>query len=296
MPVDDHFAFTSEPALNLHHLLYAEAWAVEASQTGRRSAAQSVGGERTLATAPGYAEAIGYYRSTLINGDLLFDATLESLANHLIGRGGDPPEGWQAVFAPLLAEYQKTDWPNHDQKNRAWTTSVISNLDLLLPEALQRLERLYREPLTDQPIRVSTVYVGGRLPAYTSIHPTHVICSTTHPESQRLAAAEVVLHEASHAMVHGLRESIEARLDTSADGLGQLWHAVLFFVTGEVVARSWAERGVPYVPYVEATGLFDRAWPQFRQPITESWSGYLDGRWDWDSACDRLADAVRANE
>ena len=39
-------------------------------------------------------------------------------------------------------------------------------------------------------------------------------------------------------------------------------------------------------------GAAEPDWPQFRGPITDAWTGYLDHRWGWDSACDRLVDAI----
>lgn len=292
MPVDEWFTFDSDAALNLHHLLYAEAWSVESAETGQPSRAQPVEGELALRDAPGYGAAIAYYRRELIGQNLLFDDTLQDLARWLIGRGGATPAGWSEVFTPLLDDYRATDWLGHDRHNQRWSTAAGDQLAMLLPEAIDRLQELYRQPLPDPPVLVSTVYVGDRLPAYTSIRPTHITCSTTHPESQSRAAAEVILHEASHELVDGVRASIRARVDITQQGLGQLWHAVLFFITGEIVVRLFAERGVTYTPYLESTGLFDRAWPQFRAPITDAWTGYLDQRWDWDSACDRLAAAV----
>ena len=218
--------------------------------------------------------------------------TLQALSAHLVGRGGAVPAGWSEVFEPLVGEYMATDWPDHDRHNREWSTAVAAGLADLLPEVMDRMQVLYRTDLPDPPVLVSTVYVGDRLPGYTSIRPTHVTCSTSHSESRGWSAVEIVLHETSHAMVHLLRDSIRDRIDIRQGALGQLWHVSLFFITGQVVARLLADRGVAYTPYLESTGLFDRAWPQFRQPITDAWTGYLDGQWDWDAACDRLADAV----
>lgn len=87
---------------------------------------------------------------------------------------------------------------------------------------------------------------------------------------------------------------MESRQDPEVPGVGQLWHAVLFFLTGSVVAQLLADRGLGYTPFAESSGLFDRAWPHFREPIRDAWTSYLDGRWDWDTACDRLAAGVHA--
>lgn len=293
MAADRWFTFASDAALNLHHLIHAEAWAAEAAETGRRSMAQPLPPQDLeLRRTPGWPDAIAYYRTRLIERHLLFDDTMQDLASWLIGRGGAVPAGWEQAFTPVLTAYTETDWPDHDRHNTTWAASVGTLLDSHLPHAVDRLQQLYRRALPQPPLLVSTVWVGSAEGAYTSLHPTHITCSTTDPRSQGFAAAEILLHEASHAIARDLQESIRVRLDVTQPGVGQLWHAALFFITGQVVARLLAEQGVAYTPYVDSSGLFDRVWPQFREPITEAWSGYLDGRWGWDSACDRLATAV----
>lgn len=293
MPVDATFTFASDAGLNLHHLLYAEAWLAESAETGQRSKAQPTPtGDLALRRAPAFQEAIAYYRAELIERHLLFDDTMQDLSVRLIGRGGAAPAGWNRIFTPLLADYVAADWPDHDRQNNRWSAAVSADLENLMPEAVERLQEVYRRRLPDPPLLVSTVYVGSREGAYTSLHPTHITCSSSDPDTQGLAAAEVLLHEASHALAPDLQKSIRARIDMTRPGAGQLWHAVLFFITGQLVVGLLAERGVAYTPYLESTGLFDRAWPQFRGPVTDAWSGYLEGRWDWDVACDRLAEVV----
>jgi hypothetical protein len=290
MAVDEAFTYASDAGLNLHHLLYSEAWSLESAESGQPSKAQPMpAGDLALRDAPGFQDAIAFYRAELIHRHLLFDHRLQELSLWLIGRGGSAPAGWDEVFTPLLADYLATDWADHDRHNNRWSSAVGAEMAKLLSGAVERLEQAYGRCLPDRPVLVSTVYVGDRLPAYTSLGPTHITCSTTHPESKGLTAAEIVLHEASHALIGGLREAIRSKVDVAQPGLGQLWHVVLFFITGQVVVRLLADSGVAYTPYLESTGLFDRAWPHLRQPVTEACTGYLDGRWDWDAACDRLA-------
>lgn len=219
MQVDDAFTFASQPALNLHHLLWAEAWAVESAETGRPSRAQPVTGNLALQETPGFQAGIDYYRAHLIERHLLFDDTMHELSQRLVGRGGAAPAGWEEVFTPVLGDYLDADWPVHDQQNQAWAASSRAQLEELLPAALDRLQHLFRQALPDPPVLISTVYVGDRLPGFTSLHPTHITCSSSHPEIQGIAAGEIILHEASHALIPDLRRAIEVRIDASQQPL-----------------------------------------------------------------------------
>jgi len=67
---------------------------------------------------------------------------------------------------------------------------------------------------------------------------------------------------------------------------------VLFYTAGEVVRETLAARKIDYVAYLYSTGLFDRAWPQFRLPVEREWKPYVDGQVTLDQAVSRLIAAI----
>ncbi|SDR98705.1 hypothetical protein [Microlunatus soli] len=290
MSTETVFRFSSDAAMNLHHVLYSEACAAESAATGARPRAQHLEGGLTIRGSAAYEAAVDYYRHELITRDLLFDSTMRRLSAEVAGLGGTAPHGWSDVFQPALGDYLGADWSGHDATNVAWTVQLTDRLAPLLPDVVGRLEQVYRTPLPDVPVPVSTVVVGRTEPAYTAEGPDHITCTTTHRKSQGLQSVEIVLHELSHLLAGPLYEALAAR--ATSDERPDLWHVVLFYLTGQVVARAWADHGVDYLPYLDATGLFDRAWPDLRQPVGDAWNGYLDGTRDWDSACDQVVDAV----
>ncbi|QDP96097.1 hypothetical protein FOE78_09470 [Microlunatus elymi] len=292
MFVDDYLTFRTDAELNLHNLLYSDAWRQEAAESGTRPKAQTIDDELALRDGAGYPAAVRFYRQQLIDRDLLFDASMRDLSSRLVGRDGTTPAGWREIFDPLVEDYLATDWDRHRDRNETWTREVADGLNQLLPEVIARLQDVFGQVLPEPPVLVSTVLVGRTGPAYTADDPAHIICSTTHRKAQGLAAVEIVLHEACHLLADPLYRSLDARLDTAAVHRPELWHVVQFYLVGEVVAAAWRRRGVDYEPYLSATGLFDRAWPQLRDCVPRAWSGYLDGSWGWDSACDRLVAAV----
>lgn len=282
------FEYVSDLDLNLHHLLYAAAFGGGPG----RARAQALPGEPALSGRPEFARAVTYYRERFADRDLLFDDDLSGLRVALAFGVGAAPAGWADVFEPLREPYAETDWPAHEKINKDWSDALAERWGPLLPEVLTELERVFRQPWPEAPVRVDTVWVGHALPAYTNRRSPHICCMTTHPHQRDWLTVEIVLHEASHLLARPLQLAIRERIDPSQKGLDELWHVVLFVLTGETVRRALAGLGVEHQPYLDATGLFDRAWPQFRRPVTEAWTGYLDGTVDWPAACDSMLAAI----
>ncbi len=86
--------------------------------------------------------------------------------------------------------------------------------------------------------------------------PPLVTVSSRHDGNQGPAALEAVFHEASHVLVGGLMRQLEdAFRARGEDAPATLWHALLFFTTGEVLRRQLPEG---YVPYAYARSLYAR--------------------------------------
>ncbi len=72
-----------------------------------------------------------------------------------------------------------------------------------------------------------------------------------------------------------------------------LWHAVLFLTAGHVARETIRELyGKTYEPYMYTQGLFERAWPELRQPLEKWWIPYLRGNGSLEDAADGLVTAV----
>jgi hypothetical protein len=129
-------------------------------------------------------------------------------------------------------------------------------------------------------VRVDAVAYANWAGAYTTIEPTRPTLSTTDPANQGVAALEIVFHETSHGMMNKVMEGMraaEANVNahrTEAFNAGSIWHAVLFYTAGELVA----ERIPGYVPYADKNGLWTRAWSgPDRALIAQDWQAHIDG-------------------
>jgi hypothetical protein len=129
-------------------------------------------------------------------------------------------------------------------------------------------------------VRVDVVRVANREGAFTSIDPppAHITISSSAPMNRDWTAAEILFHEASHAMAFPLIDAFAVELRSQRKASRDLWHVALFYMAGEVVRQTLAARGIAYEPYMYKTGLFDRAWPLYRAPIETHWKPYVDGQ------------------
>jgi hypothetical protein len=162
-----------------------------------------------------------------------------------------------------------------------------------------RLVELYGAEWEALPIPVDVVEtvppVGGDS-IFTTPPPGHVWVSSTRAAYQAPGAAlELVFHEASHLLA-GNRSPLALALDSAGRTAGQtlprdLWHAVLFYTSGETVRRTLAAAGQPeHTPSIYALNIFG----DVRGPIAGAWSRYLDGERSLEEAAADLVERLDA--
>jgi hypothetical protein len=168
----------------------------------------------------------------------------------------------------------------------------------------EQLTAVYHAEWPQEPIYVDVVSYAGPFGAYMSLEPAHISISSTDGRNQGLAGFEVLFHEASHALARAVQDGI-AR-DCRARNIPiprDLWHALLFYTTGELVKRALGKRdavpasGSPsgpaaYAPYAYRNGLYARGWQDYEGVLERYWQPYLDGRTDFDHALASLVSAL----
>ncbi len=286
---------------NLHHLLWAEAWTRRPPTPvppPSLSLPEPLAADLTASERAAWDAAVKYYDDELADLHPLFE--LGPVRKVMIAAGVTlPATGLEADHRRTLAAaadvYRRHWWPAHDHANRAWVADPMSKLASISPGVPDRLARLYGTPWFTAPVRVDLVRVGAREGAYTSVDPApaHITVSTGSPILTGWTAVEVLLHEASHALAHPLMEAFAAESRAQNKNTRDLWHVALFFLTGEVVRQALAARQIDYQPYLYSTGLFDRAWPQFKAPIETHWKAYIDGAVPRDDAIRQIVAVVK---
>jgi len=283
---------------NLHHTLYAAAWARRPPGRGRPLSAplpEPLEGALTADERAAWDASVAYYDRELASRDLLFDDGMIAINLALASAGNDLPESGlttahRQVLMAAAPVYRKYWWAGHDRANRAWISEAASRVSQIAPDVTTRLAALYRTPWFTSGVRVDVVRAGIAQGAYTSLDPTLITISSGDRNYGGWGSVEMLYHEASHALI----SEISRRIRDGAQGkdVRNLWHVVLFYTAGEVVRETLAARKIDYVAYLYSTGLFDRAWPQLRLPVEREWKPYVDGQVSLDEAVSRLIAAI----
>jgi hypothetical protein len=311
------FEFHSGFWINLHHFLY---------QQGRirRAAGQSRSGPevRGLASTDGLSDeernawytAVSAYAADWsaldlqLNGDMaLINNRLADLENCAELSGKAQPQcesGLRPQFAAALIEaapiYRAHWWPEQDRENRQWIAAVAPVVRQMGMALAGQLANIYQRDWPAQPIRVDVVWSVGPLGAYTTLNPVHVTMSSDDPRNRGPAAFEVLFHEASHALASGLSQAIIRECRQRNKPIPRnLWHAILYYTTGEmarrIYARTQAQSGEgesQYTPYADRNGLYDHGWGQYKTLLDQYWQPYLDGKGSFDTAIARIVAAL----
>jgi hypothetical protein len=301
--------------INLHHFLYQQAfWRKAASSANAEMAAAAaarVAGTDQLSEAQrrDWALSLDYYAASMIDRDLLFDNGMVAIKTVLAGAEGKPSLAGSGLDQELTRAleraapvYRAAWWAEHDRLNRAWIEGVRPLVKKYRDGLVEKLAAAYRETWPAEPIRVDVSFFATRLGAYMTDKPLHVTISSAHPNMQGAYALEILFHEASHALVDenagavGLAIVREAKAHKRAVP-DRLWHAVLFYTTGELVRRVYERGGVKgHVPYAYKYGLYERSpeWGAYRRALEAHWLPYLDGKLGFEEAVTRLVGAIPA--
>lgn len=289
---------------NLHHVLWAEAWARRppSQETAAGALPEPLTAPLTAEERRAWDAALAYYDEEIADLHPLFE--MRSIRKAMIAAGSDlsATKGLNPTHRDVLTAaapvYRRYWWPAHDAANRAWLVDSMSKVSSLTPGVPERLSRLYDTPWFTSVVRVDVVRVANREGAFTSIDPApaHITISSSAPALRGWMAAEVLFHEASHALALPLMADVAAELRTQRKVSRHLWHVALFYLTGEVMRQALAERGIPYEPYLYKTGLFERAWPELRAPIETHWKPYVNGEAPRDVAIRNVVSALRGSD
>jgi hypothetical protein len=286
------FKFQDNVWINLHHFLRAEARrrAFDAPLEMPVSALSE-------AEKAAWSSAVDAY-ADLAKLDLVFDERLIRINNALAPRGeaATLPEGLvePGVLAALnraAPVYRAHLWPEHRRVNEEWIAAIRPGVDQHAPALTRALAKAYHVQWPKEPILVDASCEAGPVGAYTTKGLPGMAAHSVIAPSQVHdpdAAFEIVFHEASHSVdIMKIVNAEAARQKVKPDR--NLWHALLFYTTGELVKRELhKEKDASYQPYAYRFGVYDRGWQPLRAALERDWQPYLDGNVSYSSALAKL--------
>lgn len=283
------FQFRSGFWINLHHFLL---WQAASRRRNESNGSIALRVPQALA----WRQALDFYGEQFHGNDLL-QPRMAEIKNVLGGAGNSRSIRWASLDAGLVKAlevaapvYRAVWWDGHDQRNR----SRISQLLPLVSEHERwlkaRLAAIFRTSWPDTRIATDVVFHANWAGGYTTLYPTRITVSSEDSDQSPAEGLELLFHEASHGLIERVRASISRRVRASGKLLPRksLWHAVLFYSTGEMIR----ERIPGYTPYATRHGLWERAWPDHLNALESKWKPYLDGHEEFGSAINGLVDEL----
>lgn len=311
--------------INLHHFLYLQARLTKGNAASADNGRGEVPPNEPLvslldfpaADIRAWQDAVAFYAKDLAGRDLLLNGDMENINNRLSDMEACPDlEGKSSascksgLHSDLIEALERAApvyrahwWPEQDHTNREWIAQVAPMVQQMGVEISGQLADIYQRPWPANRLRVDVVWYGGPFGAYTSLSPTHVTISSNDMRNQGIYGFEVLFHESSHALAGGVTDAIAREFRQRDKPIPRdLWHALLFYTTGEMVRRDLAYgtmnlaalRGVDpasYQPYALRFGLYSGGWESFRGLLDLYWRPYLDGQVSFDTAIARIASA-----
>ncbi len=277
------FEFRSDPWINLHHFLYHWSRAHEAREQklwGRVRLDQvdvsvDLGDQRTAwdAASRDYLEFVD--RS--LNGGKGMRQIKVTIS--------EGPEHWpdHAPFRQLkkvMPIYLEHWWPRHDRKNRELMDFLQPLLESYEQAVANDVAAGYESRWPDEPIDVRVSYYTNWAGAYTSWGPNLIMMASSRQDMFGPYGLEILFHEAGHTAPLGekVRPLSLAAAEAAGVDEGEVWHALLFHITGEAVRSAL---GSGFVPYAENFGLWERDnWKGLHPPIRGAFDAHsgLDDR------------------
>ena len=271
------YRLQSNPWVNLHQRLIHEARFKTEPPT-------ALSGDR-LST---WKSAVETYRVFLGKRSPIFDEELIHMNTTLSrtttpGLPGPIPETPAAALQAAIPLYRSVQWEEDDRSNRFWIALAVPLLVSAGEELADAHARAYAVPFPKR-ILVDVTSFAWEFGAYTvgAGESAHAVISSTNPGTQGFGALESLMHEPSHAIVAPDSGAIGADLTRAAAELGvkprwNLWHAILFYTSGELTRRALAMRGVcDYRPFM--LDMYERGFAGFRQALETHWQAHLDSK------------------
>lgn len=225
-------------------------------------------------------EALKYYEESLIDEDLRRSDYMYAFKTWITSDDADlssTPDEFKKhvnILKEFDVTYKKHFWSKH---NNACKEVLQDHLSLILRtegKYVEQITKLTRQYWQDpEKVNVDLTYFGNsnarsfRNTPYTTDFPTHIVMNVAGQNDVEGSWLEVLYHEAAHHLILGNFYFVAGTINdlVEAENLklpSQLWHAYLFYFTGEITKQLLVDNGVNYPKiYMERVRVFYSYFP-----------------------------------
>jgi hypothetical protein len=235
-----------------------------------------------------WKQAVEDYRAYVGRRNPIFNEELVRINDALAETKTDKlpdsiPSAAKRVLEAAMPLYRAAQWEEDDRANRFWMAVAEPLLASAGEELADAHAKAYAVPFPKR-ILVDVTTFAWQFGAYTvgEGESAHVTITSTDKGNQGFAALELLMHEPSHAVVGSDEGAVGSDLkrfsaETGLRPMANLWHAILFYTSGELTRRALARRGVSdYRPII--LDMYERGFRDFRAALETHWQAYLDGK------------------
>ncbi len=236
-------------------------------------------------------QAIGYYKSNLVEKDLRTDDYMKSFKEWITALE-ELPSSTPGQFSEHMRQlklidptYQKVLWPG---QIKLIQKTLSENLPLVIATEegyWDRITQVTRHYIREK-ARVDVVYMAKatkwnlRNRPYTSIFPTRVVMNVVGENDVKGNWVELLYHESAHSLILTNTHFVAGTINDVAQVHDlkiprQLWHAYLFYFTGAISQELLKAQGIEYKrTYMERNEVFSSYIPTLKTYMKP----YLDGQ------------------
>lgn len=287
-----YFDFCSNYWLNLYHYLYQSA-RVGGGKSVESKLQKEFWEKLSENERKDYQNYLEYFKTEIIDKDLRMDPLLFNLKRNIINFKKEDKIAINSISDTLIAVlnnfqnlFDKYLW---EEINRQNIETIDSNLELIKKheeKIVKELETFTKSDWQKENIRIDVSYFSkenrGRNTAYTTVNPeVHIVISSlmNNPQGNWF---ELIFHEASHHLILGSNGFISKQIEEAGQEIyikppSELWHAILFYISGRVVLNILQEESINYEIYMKRNKVFANFYPFLEKYI----EAYLNNKTDF---------------
>ncbi|WP_424961755.1 hypothetical protein [Ekhidna sp.] len=279
-----YYQFSVNYWFNMHHFLWVEAFMNQEVDSTMIDMELDADAKSELKAA------VDYYRNKLVAEDLRMSDYQTAFKNWITNKEATLDEipnqfnTHMKVLKKFSPTYNHAFWNDH---LRACKRVLQENIPLIRATEesyVDQITKLTRQFWDFDPIKVDvTIYAKSsdwnlRNRPYTSIFPTHVVMNAAGENDVQGNWTELLYHESAHHLILSSNYFIGGTIRDLVEVKGyktprQLWHAILFYFTGEISRDLFEAEGLSYPEtYMQRNNVFSG----FHTLLEKHFSPYMD--------------------